>query len=141
MAQRTVADVMTRVVVMMPAETTVNEAAKAMRARNFGDVVVTDGPTLAGVVTDRDIVIRGIANDRDPASTPLGEITSRHLVIIPDNASVDEAAMMMREHAVRRLLVCDPDRQLVGVISLGDVAREMEPQSTLGGISTAPPNG
>jgi CBS domain-containing protein len=140
MAQRTVADVMTKVVVTLPAETTVNEAAKAMRAREIGDVVVTDGPTLAGVVTDRDIVIRGIANDRDPASTRLGEITSRHLVIIPDSASVDEAAMMMREHAVRRLLVCDVDRQLVGVISLGDVAREMEPQSTLAGISSAPAN-
>ena len=140
MAQRMVADVMTKVVVTLPAETTVNEAAKAMRAREIGDVVVTDGPTLAGVVTDRDIVIRGIANDLDPASTRLGEITSRHLVIIPDSASVDEAAMMMREHAVRRLLVCDVDRQLVGVISLGDVAREMEPQSTLAGISSAPAN-
>ena len=141
MAQRTVADVMTKQVVVMPAETTVNEAAKAMRAGNIGDVVVTDGPTLAGVVTDRDIVIRGIANDRDPASTRLGEITSRHLVIIPDTAPIDEAATMMREHAVRRLLVCDIDRQLVGVISLGDVAREREPDSPLGGISKAPPNG
>lgn len=141
MQDRNVTDVMTREVVYLPAETTLDEAAKAMRARDIGDVVVTDGPTLAGVVTDRDIVVRAVADGRDPLATSLGEITSRDMVMIQDSASTAEAARMMREHAVRRLLVCDQNRQLVGVVSLGDLAVAMDPQSALGTISGQPANG
>lgn len=140
MAQRTVGDVMTREIVTLPAETHIDEAAKAMRTRNIGDVVVSEGPTLAGVVTDRDIVIRAIANNRSPFDTRLGDITSRHLVVIPQAASLDEAEQMMREHGVRRLLVCDRDRNFVGVVTLGDLAPETTPDSTLAVISEMPAN-
>jgi CBS domain-containing protein len=131
---------MTKEVVYLPAETTVDEAARAMRERNIGDVVVTEGPTLAGVVTDRDIVVRAVAEQRDPNSTTIGTITSRDMIMIQDDASTADAAKMMRDRAVRRLLVCDKDRQLVGILSLGDLAIEMDRESALGEISASPPN-
>jgi CBS domain-containing protein len=111
-----------------------------MRERNIGDVVVTEGPTLAGVVTDRDIVVRAVAEQRDPNSTTIGTITSRDMIMIQDDASTADAAKMMRDRAVRRLLVCDKDRQLVGILSLGDLAIEMDRESALGEISASPPN-
>jgi CBS domain-containing protein len=140
MDDHVVSDVMTRQVVYLPAETTIDEAARAMRDRDIGDVVVTEGPTLAGVVTDRDIVVRAIADRRDPRSTPIGTITSRDMVMIQQDMSTGEAAAMMRDRAVRRLLVCDQDRQLVGIVTIGDLAVELDRESALGEISAAPPN-
>lgn len=140
MAHRSVSEVMTKEVVVMPAETNVDEAAKAMRARDIGDVVVTEGPALAGVVTDRDIVVRAVANGRNPFATRLADIISRHLVVIRETASPAEAEELMRHHGVRRLLVCDKDNQLVGVVSLGDLATDREPESTLAAISEMPAN-
>lgn len=140
MQDQMVNEVMTKEVVYLPAETPINEAAKAMRERDIGDVVVTEGPTLAGVVTDRDIVVRAVADSRDPTSTRLGEIASRNLVMIEQEASTSQAADLMRERGVRRLLVCDSDRQLVGIVSLGDLAVRMDPNSALGEISSQAPN-
>ena len=117
-----VRDVMTADVLYLPAEVTLDEAARAMRERDVGDVVVTEGPTMAGIVTDRDIVIRAVADRKDPTETTLGEIASRDLVLIEQDASAQEAADVMRSRSVRRLLVCDADRQLVGIVSLGDLA-------------------
>jgi CBS domain-containing protein len=140
MADLKVRDVMTQEVVYLPAETTLHEAARAMRERDIGDVVVTEGPTLAGVVTDRDIVVRAVADGQDPGATQLGAIATRDLVMIEQDASTDEAANVMRERAVRRLLVCDADRQLVGIVSLGDLAMAEDPASALSDISEAAPN-
>jgi CBS domain-containing protein len=140
MADMKVRDVMTQEVVYLPADTTLDEAARAMRERDIGDVVVTEGPTLAGVVTDRDIVVRAVADRQDPTATQLGTIATRDLVMIEQDASTDEAANVMRDRAVRRLLVCDADRQLVGIISLGDLAMAQDPSSALSDISEAAPN-
>lgn len=140
MGTQAVKDVMSPQVVYLPAETTIDEAARAMRERDIGDVVVTEGATLAGVVTDRDIVVRAVADRRDPTSTTLGDVASRDLIMIQQDASPAEAAQMMRERAVRRLLVCDNDRRLVGVVSIGDLAVQMDPESALGKISSASPN-
>ena len=140
MADLKVRDVMTQEVVYLPAETPLDEAARAMRERDIGDVVVTVGPTLAGVVTDRDIVLRAVAERQDPTTTQLGTIATRDLVMIEQDASTDEAAGVMRERAVRRLLVCDTDRQLVGIVSLGDLAMAEDPSSALSDISEAAPN-
>lgn len=140
MDTRAVRDVMTKQVVYLPAETTVDEAAQAMRAADIGDVVVTDGPALAGILTDRDIVIRAVAERQDPSRTTVGSIASSDLVMIQQDASLREAIRLMRERAVRRLLVCDADRQLVGVVSLGDLAMHLDPSSVLSEISEAAPN-
>ena len=122
MTKVSVADVMTRSVVYLPEATTLDEAAQAMRDRGIGDVVVTSGPTMVGLVTDRDIVIRAIAEDLPPKKTSLGAITSHELIMVEQSATVEEAVRAMRERAVRRLLVCDADRKVVGIISLSDVA-------------------
>lgn len=140
MSTHTVRDVMTRQVVHLPAETTVDEAAQAMRAADIGDVVVTEGPALAGILTDRDIVVRAVAERQDPGQLTVGSIASTDLVMIQQDASPQEAVRLMRDRAVRRLLVCDADRQLVGVVSLGDLAMHLDPSSVLSDISEASPN-
>ena len=122
MGKLTVADVMTRQVVYLPADTMLDEAAQAMRDGAIGDVVITEGPTLAGLVTDRDIVVRAIAEHLQPETTTLGSIATRELIMVEQSATVDEAVRAMRERAVRRLLVCDADRKLVGIVSLSDIA-------------------
>lgn len=121
MGKLTVADVMTREVVYLPADTMLDEAAQAMRDGAIGDIVITEGPTLAGLVTDRDIVVRAIAEHLRPETTTVGSIATRELMMVQETATVDEAVRAMREHAVRRLLVCDADRKLVGIVSLSDV--------------------
>jgi CBS domain-containing protein len=135
-----VSDLMTKQVIYLPAETTLDEAARAMRSADIGDVVVTDGSTLAGLVTDRDIVVRAVADRKDPATTTIGSVASREIVMIEQNSSASDAANLMRERGVRRILVCDADRQLVGIISLGDLAMRLDPDSALSDISEQAPN-
>ena len=122
MAKALVAEVMTRQVVYLPEDTMLDEAAQVMRDQGIGDVVVTRGPTMVGVVTDRDIVVRAIAENLSPQTTTLGAVTSHELIMVEQSATVDEAVRAMRERAVRRLLVCDADRKVVGILSLSDVA-------------------
>ncbi len=122
MARTVVADVMTRQVVFLPGETTLDEAAQVMRDQAIGDVVVTHGPTMAGMVTDRDIVVRAIAENLPPDTTTLESIATREIVMVEQTATVEEAVQAMRERGVRRLLVCDADRKLVGIVSLSDLA-------------------
>jgi CBS domain-containing protein len=137
---QTVKDVMTTTVVYLPSETTIAEVARTMREQDIGDVVVADGPSLAGMVTDRDLVVRAIADGRDPEATTVGEVMTRDLVTVRPDDTVQQAALLMRDRAVRRLLVCDDDQGLVGVVSIGDLAERIDPDSVLGGISSAEPN-
>ena len=122
MAKVSVGEVMTRKVVYLPEATMLDEAAQAMRDQGIGDVVVTSGPTMVGLVTDRDIVIRAIAENLPPKQTTLGSIVSHELIMVEQSATVEEAVQAMRDRGVRRLLVCDADRKVVGILSLSDVA-------------------
>jgi CBS domain-containing protein len=137
---QTVKDVMTTNVVYLPSQTTLAEAARTMREQDIGDVVVADGPSLAGLITDRDIVVRGVAERRDPDATTVGEIMTRDLVTVRPEDTIQQAALLMRDRAIRRLLVCDDEQGLVGVVSIGDLAERIDPESVLGGISSAEPN-
>ncbi|HET6533981.1 MAG TPA: CBS domain-containing protein [Actinoplanes sp.] len=122
MAKASVADVMTRRVVVLPGDTPLDEAAQVMRDQSVGGLVVTHGPTMIGLVTDRDIVVRAVADKLPPATTTLESIASRELIMIEQSATTDEAIQVMRERGIRRLLVCDADRNLVGIVSLSDLA-------------------
>jgi len=122
MTKVSVGEVMTRRVVYLPEATMLDEAAQAMRDKGIGDVVVTSGPTMVGLVTDRDIVIRAIAENLPPKKTTLGSITAHELIMVEQSATVEDALQAMRERGVRRLLVCDSDRKVVGIISLSDLA-------------------
>jgi CBS domain-containing protein len=140
MPMQTVREVMTAHVVTLPRETTLAEAARTMREQDIGDIVVSDGSEPAGLVTDRDIVVRAVAERCDPASTTIGEILTSDLVTVRPDDTVQSAALLMRDHAVRRVLVCEDDQRLVGIVSIGDLAEEIDPESVLGGISKAEPN-
>jgi CBS domain-containing protein len=140
MPMQTVRDVMTPRVVTLPSETTLAEAARTMREQDIGDIVVSDDAGLAGLVTDRDIVVRAVAERCDPAATTIGEIVTRDLVTVRPDDTVQSAALLMRDHAVRRVVVTDNDQSLVGIVSIGDLAEEIDPESVLGGISKADPN-
>ena len=135
-----VSDVMTKQVVYLPAETSLDEAARVMKESDIGDVVVTDGATLAGMLTDRDIVVRAVAERADPATTTIGSIVTREVVMIEQHSTASEAAALMRERNIRRVLVCDNERKLVGIVSLGDLAMQLDPNSALSDISEAAPN-
>jgi CBS domain-containing protein len=134
-----VRDIMTTSVVGVAATATLVEAARDMRIFDIGDVLVMDGDQVVGIVTDRDIVIRAIAVDLDPAQTMVGDIASPNPVwVAPDRPAAD-AVQLMRDNALRRLPVCE-DGRLVGVLSLGNLATERDPESALADISAAPPD-
>jgi CBS domain-containing protein len=137
---QTVKDVMTTNVICLPSETTIAEAARTMREQDIGDVVVADGSNVTGMVTDRDIVVRAVAERCDPSSTTIGEIVSRDLVTVRPEDTIAQAAMLMRDRAIRRVPVYDEQAGLVGIVSIGDLAEKIDPESVLGGISKAEPN-
>ncbi len=110
-----------------------------MRDGDVGAIVVLDGGDLHGIVTDRDVAIRLVAEGRDPATTTVGDIASRDPTAIEADRSEEEALALMRERALRRLPVVE-DGQPVGILSLGDLAVEREPDSALADISASDPN-
>lgn len=132
-----VREVMTSDPCTLSAESTLLEAAKEMREGDIGSVIVMDDGSICGIVTDRDIVVRAIAQGMDPAETPLGDICSRELVTLSPDQQVDDAVHLMRENGVRRLPVEEGGRP-VGIVSLGDLAIERDKQSVLGQISAQP---
>ncbi|HYZ91713.1 MAG TPA: CBS domain-containing protein [Actinomycetota bacterium] len=136
-----VSDVMTPDPVTMIESETIQNAARAMRENDIGDVIVLDDTSarIKGIVTDRDMVVRAIADDRDPTQTTLAAICSEKLVYVAPEDSVDKAVKLMREKSLRRLPVVDGD-QAVGVVSLGDLALELDRRSALADISGAPAN-
>ena len=115
------------------------DAAKAMRDQGIGDVLVMDDGQLKGVVTDRDIVVRAVADGRDPRSTSVGDVCSPDLVTVTPDDDADTAVRQMRERGGRRVPVVDNGRP-VGVLSIGDMAIERDEQSALADISAQRPN-
>jgi CBS domain-containing protein len=131
-------EIMTKDLYMVPVDATLQEAALLMRDRNVGDVLVVerDG-TLCGILTDRDIVVRGVAEGK-PLRALTGEICSGRLVTVSPTDDVDSVVEILRKNAIRRVPVVR-DGEPVGIVSLGDLARAKEPRSALGSISAAPP--
>ncbi|NDL60576.1 CBS domain-containing protein [Phytoactinopolyspora sp. XMNu-373] len=140
MVAQTVSDVMTRRVIALSIDASVTDAAIAMKNNDVGEVVVAHDGAVRGVVTDRDLTIRVVAEELDPDRTPLEEICSEEVVAVRPDAPVDEAVALMRARALRRLPVVDEDTRPLGVLSLGDVAVSRQPESPLADISAAPPN-
>jgi CBS domain-containing protein len=132
-------DVMASNPVTLTADTPIVEAAKNMKEKDIGDVIVLDGDKMCGVVTDRDIVVRAIAEGLDPSDTKLGDVCSGDVVTLSPDASVDEAVKLMREKAIRRIPI-EEDGKPIGIVSLGDVATQRNPNSILADISEKAPN-
>ena len=134
-----VREVMTENLVTLPGTAPLAEAAQRMKESDIGDVIVMDGDSMCGVVTDRDIVVRAIATGKDPQSASLSEICSHEVVTVGPDDTIDHAAQVMRERAVRRLPVVDGGRP-VGIVSIGDLAIERDSSSALADISAAEGN-
>jgi CBS domain-containing protein len=138
MAQN-IRDVMTSDPRCVKSSDTVVEAARAMREADIGDVVVVDNGSIRGLVTDRDIVVRAVAEGRDPSQTKVADVASEDVATVTPDQDVGEAIRLMREKHVRRLPVVE-EGSPVGIVSLGDLAQERDPDSVLADISAAPPN-
>jgi len=135
----TVAEVMTRRPIAVSPEESLAQAARAMRDSDSGDVLVVEEDRLVGILTDRDIVVRAVASDRDPSTTPVREACSTDLETVTPDARIDEVSELMRLRAVRRLPVVEGARP-VGIVSLGDLAVERDEESVLGQVSAMPGN-
>jgi CBS domain-containing protein len=137
MAQ-TLKDIMTPNPVTCPRDATFTDVARMMKERDIGAVIVQDGERVSGIVTDRDLVVRGLAEGRDTKTT-VGDITSTDIVTLSPDDDVSKAVEMMRSRAVRRLPVVEKGRP-VGIVSIGDLAVDRDPDSALADISAAEPN-
>jgi len=102
--------------------TTAEEAARMMSSEDVGSLPIVEGDRLVGVVTDRDLAIRVLAEGRG-ANTTVGEIASKNVVTIDPHQSLEEAARLMAEHQIRRLPVTEEDGKLVGILAQADVAQ------------------
>jgi len=119
-------DIMTRNVECVWPDDTLQEAALKMKDLDVGPLPVCDSDHVIGMLTDRDITVRAVAEGRDPRSTRVRDVMTRNVVSCSEDDAVEEAARLMQERQIRRLLVLDSDKRLVGIVSLGDLAAEAE---------------
>ncbi len=123
---------------MAPGES-VSAAARAMKRHGIGTVLVLTDGKFSGLVTDRDITVRVLAENRDPRTTRIGDICSGEPVVLGPDDDLSEAARLVRDHAVRRIPVLR-DGTPVGVVSVGDLALDGDATSALPVVSSAPPS-
>jgi CBS domain-containing protein len=117
-----VKDVMTRGCECIPPDSTLQEAAQRMKQLDVGPLPVCADDRLAGMLTDRDIVLRAVAEGRDPKATRVRDVMTPHVTYCFEDQDVAEAARIMREKQIRRLVVLNRDKRLAGILSLGDIA-------------------
>ena len=128
-----VRDVMTPGPIGVDYDQSVGEAARAMRDWGVGAILVVSNGSLYGLVTDRDLVVRAVAEGRG-ADEPVGPLSSGNLIGVDADADVHEAMRLMRQHAVRRLPVLEGG-QVAGIVSLGDLAMQDEPDLAFAQLS------
>jgi CBS domain-containing protein len=134
-----VSEVMTHDPRTVAPSATLTEVARTMRDDDIGAVVVAENGAAAGLVTDRDIVVRAVADGRDPNSTSVAEVASRDLRTLTPDQNLEDAIALMRDWDVRRVVVVQDGRP-VGIVSLGDLAIERDADSVLADIASEPPN-
>lgn len=138
--QSRIQDIMTPAPMTLPATASLRVAAETMRDAKIGDVLVVDeAERLLGIITDRDLVVRGIATGADLDSTAVGEIATPAPVTVRPQDDPRKAVELMRENGVRRIPVVN-GQETVGIVSLGDLAVERDSTSALADISAQPPN-
>ena len=120
-----ISEVMTRDIQTVRPDQPVQQAASFMLSADTGSIPVTDGDRLIGMITDRDIAVRGVAKGYGP-DTPVRDLMTDDIVIIRIDDDVEEAASKMSEARVRRLPVIDENQRLCGIVSLGDLSRETD---------------
>ena len=141
---RHVRDVMTPNPECVTERDDVKRVAQIMKDQDTGVVPVDDGKKVIGLITDRDIVVRGIAEGKDLSTCRVNELMTKHVRFVRDDAGVDEVLSMMSGAEVRRVPVVNANDELVGIVSMGDIATNTDKEGKLGktleDISEAPPN-
>jgi signal-transduction protein with cAMP-binding, CBS, and nucleotidyltransferase domain len=135
----TVRDVMTASPRTLDTSASLVEAARTMRDADIGTVIVAKGDQLAGIVTDRDIVVRAIAEGCDLDTTSVADVASWEVETVRPDENAEQAVERMRRRNIRRVVVAEADRP-IGILSIGDVAVDRQPDSALADISSARPN-
>jgi CBS domain-containing protein len=136
-----VREVMTPNVEVINPDASVLEAAKRMAQRDTGVLPVCDGDRLVGMLTDRDIVVRVVAAEKDPVATKVREAMTAEVEYCFDDEDTEEVALRMAEKKLRRLVVLDRDKRLVGIVSVGDLARAREDEAAVALSGAAQPGG
>jgi CBS domain-containing protein len=129
---------MTRRVEVIRPDSTLQEAAEKMKDLDVGPLPVCEGDRLVGMITDRDITVRGVAEGQDPWTDHVRDVMTKEVIFCFEDQDVAEAARLMKDKQVRRLVVLDRDRRLVGIVSLGDLAVDADEEvagNTLEGVS------
>ena len=143
MAQN-VRDFMTPNPVAVSEKDSIREVAKIMAKIDTGVVPVVDGKKVIGMITDRDIVVRLVAEGKDPSSSSVKDAMSKNVRAVNEEATVSEALLMMSNAQIRRVPVVNTNNELVGIVSIGDIATDSEENGRVGRtverISEAPPN-
>ncbi len=134
----TVREYMATDLVTRDATDSVRTAAQAMDTEEIGDVLVMKDGELCGIVTDRDLVVRVLAEGRDVDDTVLGDVCTHELTTTSPDADLNDVGIEMREHAIRRMPVVE-DGEVVGIVSIGDLAIILDEHSALAEISAASP--
>ena len=130
---------MTRDPGMLKPGDTVLDAARIMRDHDIGTVLVSDKNQLVGMLTDRDIVVRAVADKADVSAMKVDQIASKEITALAPEDPIDKAVKLMRSRAIRRFPVVKAGKP-VGVLTIGDMAVELDPKSALADLSAADPN-
>jgi CBS domain-containing protein len=136
---QSIRDVMTTSPHTVRPDSTLQDAAREMKSDDIGAVLVEDNGSVAGILTDRDIVVRAIAEGRDPSSTKVSEVATTDVKTLTPDSTVEDAIKIVREQHVRRIPVVEGGKP-AGIVSIGDLAIERDRESALADISAAPSN-
>ncbi len=121
-------DIMTKDIECASPESTVKDAASALKAHDIGSMPVCEGKRVVGIITDRDIAIRAVAEGLDPGSTKVRDVMSKDIVSIREDADLSEAERLMRDRQLRRLPVLNGEGNLVGYLAIAKIARTESPE-------------
>lgn len=139
-----VSDVMTADPECVQGKDSVRDAARIMKSRDTGVVPVVDGKKIIGMITDRDIVVRGIAEGKDAGNARVDELMTKDVKCVRDDSPVSDALELMSKSEIRRLGVVNASDEIVGILSIGDIASDTKDSHKVGRameeISEAPPN-
>jgi CBS domain-containing protein len=125
---QTIRDIMTKDVQTVNPESTIKDAAQLMKSNDFGSLPVCEGRKVVGMITDRDIAIRGVAEGRDPGSTRVGEVMTKEIVSVRETSDLKEAERIMHDRQLRRLPVLNEQGELVGYLAMAKIARTETPE-------------
>ena len=129
-----ISDMMTQDPILMSPESSIRMACEVMRDSDIGFMPVTDGEKILGAITDRDIATRAVAGGLDPAQTKVKDVMSRNIVFIYDDQDELEAARLMQVKQIRRLVVLDRNKRMVGVLSLSDLSLHVKDHALAGEV-------